>query len=156
MTSAQGKGGGLESGFRSKYCCWQRREDGLDFWVLNQPRLSLLLLSPWTLIGTIADRSRLQKLKSNEFITTTIIAFRAFRLSTSLATVLGERGKGKVSLEWFFFSFRLVGSKPHVSLAGEPSAVLCHVVIMKFYEVMRRNLNQKTPKKGKKDKARGL
>lgn len=93
----------------SKYCCWQRREDGLDFWVLNQPRLSLLLLSPWTLIGTIADRSRLQKLKSNGFIITVpllFIAFGAFRLSTSLATILGERGKGKVSLEWSF-SFSL-------------------------------------------------
>ena len=54
-------------GVSTEYCCWQRREDGLDFWVLNQPRLSLLLLSPWTLIGTIADRSRLQKVKSNEF-----------------------------------------------------------------------------------------
>ena len=54
-----------------------------------------------------------------------------------------------------FFLFRLVGSKPHVSLAGEPSAVLCHVVIMNFYEVMRRNLNPKNQQKGKKDKARG-
>ena len=144
------KGGGPESGFRSKYCCWQRREDGLDFWVLNQPRLSLLLLSPWTLIGTIADRSRLQKLKSNEFITVLPYYYCLWSVPSFDKSCHRSRGKGEGQSQFrvVVFSFRLVGSKPHVSLASEPSAVLCHVVIMSFYEVMRRNLNQKKPTKG--------
>ena len=85
-------GGG---GFWSKSVLLAKeREDGLDFWALDQPRLSLLLLSPWTLIGTIADRSRLQKPKSNEFITTTI-AFRAFRLRQVLPPFSGKGGRAK-------------------------------------------------------------